>query len=155
MTIAAWRIAVEAPSYAANDMMGTGAKISGGRWNSIGTRIVYCSSSIALAALESLIAIRTASLPFDRFLIRVDIPDAIWESRETLSPPGGWDAVPAGITGKHVGDTWVANKRTAVMLVPSVIVPDELNILINPLHPDAGSITASTVKRWIFDPRFF
>ena len=89
MSVAAWRIAVESPSYPANDLTGTGAKITGGRWNSTGTRIVYCSSSIALATLEILIAVRTASLPFDLFLIRVDIPDAVWKNREILSPPGG------------------------------------------------------------------
>ena len=63
MTTAPWRIAVEAPAYAANDLSGAGAKATGGRWNSVGTPMLYCSANIALATLETLSFIRTGSLP--------------------------------------------------------------------------------------------
>jgi RES domain-containing protein len=156
MTVSVWRIAVEAPKCKADDLTGTGAKMSGGRWNSKGTPIVYCSTNIALATLETVHNLRNGALPFNRFLVRVDIPDAVWAARRVLdSPPGGWNAVPAGLAGRTIGDNWVASCATALLLVPSVIVPQERNVLINPQHPDAVGISATTLDRWIVDPRFF
>ncbi|MES2265073.1 MAG: RES family NAD+ phosphorylase, partial [Pseudomonadota bacterium] len=81
MSVALWRIAVEAPAYPANDISGAGAKKSGGRWNSVGTAMVYCSQNIALATLETLSYLRTGSLPYNRFLVRIDIPDKVWDDR--------------------------------------------------------------------------
>lgn len=156
MTFVAWRIAVEAPAYPANDMAGTGAKLSGGRWNSPGIPMVYASANISLAALETLSYIGAGALPFNRFLVRLDIPDDVWRHRTVLDPlPGGWDAIPSGITGKRSGDAWVAAGTSAIMVVPSVIITDEQNILVNPGHTDSAKIVASTVKRFIYDPRCF
>jgi RES domain-containing protein len=156
MTVSVWRIATETPTYTADDMTGTGTKITGGRWNSKGTPMVYCAENIALAILETVHYIATGGLPFNRYLVRIDIPDAVWAARNVLTPlPGGWDAVPAGLTAKLAGDAWVAASAEALLVVPSVIVPDEYNILINPHHADANMIVATTIKRWIYDPRFF
>lgn len=117
--------------------------------------MVYCSTNIALAILETLIHIRFAGLPLNRFLVRIDIPDQVWRKRELLSLPCGWDAVPPGKAGRNAGDAWARSKRSPLLVVPSVIVPDEHNILINPLHPATRSISATTLKKWIYDPRFF
>ncbi|MDM5180143.1 RES family NAD+ phosphorylase [Massilia sp. DJPM01] len=156
MTVAVWRIAVEAPTYTADDLSGTGAKISGGRWNSKGTPLVYSASNIALATIETVHYLSNGGLPFNRYLVRIDIPEIVWEARQVLAPlPGGWDAIPAGLSARNAGDGWVASGTTALLLVPSVIVPDEYNVLINPRHRDAAAITATTIKRWIYDPRFF
>ena len=156
MTTSVWRIAVEAPNYTADDLGGAGAKISGGRWNSIGTPLIYTATNIALATIETVLHIRNGGLPFNRFLVRIDIPDDVWGRRLILDPlPGGWDAVPAGMTSRTTGDAWAASGSSALLLVPSVCVPDEYNVLINPLHPDRAYITATTIKRWIYDPRFF
>jgi len=156
MTVPVWRIAVEAPACAADDLPGMGAKITGGRWNSQGQPVVYCASNIALATLETVHYLHSASLPFNRFLVRIDVPDAVWDARQVLAPPpAGWDAIPAGITSRIAGDAWLAAQTSALLLVPSVIVPDEYNILVNPQHPDAPSLVASTVRRWQYDPRFF
>lgn len=156
MTMCLWRIAVEAIAYAANDLSGAGAKSTGGRWNSMGTPLIYSATSIALATIETVLHIRGGGLPFNRFLVRIDVPDAVWDARTVLDPlPGGWDAVPSGRTSRVTGDAWAASISSALMLVPSVSVPDEYNVLINPLHPDASSISATTIKRWIVDPRFF
>lgn len=118
--------------------------------------MVYSSVNIALAALETLSYIRSGSLPFNRFLVRIDIPEDVWSQRTELNPlPGGWDAIPSGLTGKRTGDGWVVTGKSAVLVVPSVIIPDEQNILINPVHPQTARIVATTVKRWAYDPRFF
>lgn len=156
MTVPLWRIAVEAPAYAANDLSGTGARTTGGRWNSKGTPVVYCATNIALATLETVHYLRSGGLPFNRFLVRIDVPDAVWDARQVLDPlPGGWDAIPAGLAARTAGDAWIAAGGSALLLVPSVIVPDEYNVLINPRHADAAAIKATTLKRWIYDPRLF
>ncbi|MDQ1814639.1 RES family NAD+ phosphorylase [Massilia sp. CCM 9210] len=156
MTVSLWRIAVEAASYSANDLSGTGARMMGGRWNSKGTPVVYCATNIALATLETVHYLRSGGLPFNRYLVRVDIPDHVWDRRAVLDPlPGGWDAVPAGRGSTAAGERWVASAASALLQVPSVIVPDEFNVIINPVHPDAAGISATTLKRWIYDPRFF
>lgn len=156
MTMSLWRIAVEAPTYTANDLSGAGAKITGGRWNSVGTPLIYSATNIALATIETVLHIRGGGLPFNRFLVRIDVPDGVWAARVVLGPlPGGWDAVPYGLTSRTTGDAWAASNSSALLLVPSVSVPDEYNVLISPQHPDVTSITATTMKRWIYDPRFF
>lgn len=95
-------------------------------------------------------------MPFNRYLVRIDIPDLVWAKRAVLAPlPGGWDAVPAGKSSMLAGDSWVASATSALLEVPSVLVPEEGNVLINPRHPDVVGITATTLKRWIYDPRFF
>jgi RES domain-containing protein len=155
VTVAVWRIAAETPTYSASDMTGTGVKNSGGRWNSPGTPIIYCCTDIALATLETLSFIRAGSLPYNRFLIRIDIPDHIWRNREVLALPGGWDAVPSGMASRKAGDEWIRSARSSLSEVPSVIVPEEKNILINPSHPDVSKMVATILKKWIYDPRFF
>jgi len=137
-------------------LRGTGAKMTGGRWNSKGTPIVYAADSIALATLETVHYLSSGGLPFNRYLVRIDIPDTVWAARQILDPlPGGWDAVPAGMASRQAGDAWVVSGATALLLVPSVIVPDEYNVLINPQHADAGAIVATTLRRWNYVPRFF
>lgn len=151
-----WRIAADTPGYAADDLSGMGAKRTGGRWNSKGVPMVYCATSIALATLETVHYLRAGTLPFNRFLVRIAVPEAVWQARQLLDPPsGGWDAIPASLSASRAGDHWSSARNTALLVVPSVIVPDECNVLINPRHLDAAAITASTVRRWQYDPRFF
>jgi RES domain-containing protein len=117
---------------------------------------VYCASNIALATLETVHYLRGGTLPFNRYLVQIAVPAAVWDARQVLDPlPGGWDAIPAGLSARMAGDAWIAAGTSALLLVPSVIVPDEFNVLINPQHGDAAGIVATTVKRWSYDPRFF
>ena len=153
MTVAVWRIGTEAPGYRANDLGGTGARLTGGRWNSAGVPMVYASASIALAMLETLVHLAAGDLPFNRFLVRIDIPDPLWHAREILAAPGGWDAIPAGITSRAAGDAWCAGHRSLLLAVPSVVVPEEHNVLVNPRHPDVRLLRADTLRRLTYDPR--
>lgn len=156
MTVTAWRIASETPDYNAHDMQGIGARTTGGRWNSKGTAVVYCASSIALATLETVHYFSGDGLPYNRYLVRIEIPPALWAARRVLDPPpAGWDAIPAGLTSRTAGDAWARARDTALLLVPSVIVPDEYNVLVNPRHDGAAAIGATTIRRWHYDPRLF
>ena len=151
-----WRIAADTPCYTADDLSGMGAKLTGGRWNSKGVPVVYCATSIALATLETVHCLRSGSLPFNRCLVRIAVPEPAWQARQLLDPPpGGWDAIAAGVSASRAGDRWSAAGKTALLAVPSVLVPDECNVQLNPRHRDAASIPASTVRRWHYDPRFF
>ncbi|EIM95291.1 hypothetical protein WQE_39879 [Paraburkholderia hospita] len=156
MTVAVWRIATEAPNYPADDLSGAGAKVTGGRWNRRGTPALYCASTIALACLETVVHIRAAGLPLNRYLVRLDVPDNVWQAATVftnISAPIGWDAIPPGMTSLDTGEKWIYNAATALLLVPSVIVPEETNVLINPAHPDAAGIRAQKVRRWTYDQR--
>jgi RES domain-containing protein len=151
-----WRIATEAPLFTANDMTGKGAALTGGRWNAVGTPMVYCASNIALAALETLSHIRSGALPYNRYLVQITIPENVWLSRKIgRRLPAGWDAIPHSLTSERYGEGWVKSLSSAVLEVPSVIVNEESNVLINPSHPDAGKIKAKSIRRWSYDPRFF
>lgn len=152
----AWRIGVDTPDYTADDLRGLGAKRTGGRWNRAGSELVYCAESIALAALETLVHLGAGSLPLNRYLVRIDIPDAVWSRRQILPPeaaPVGWDALPAGKVSLDYGDAWLAARQTALLLVPSIVVPEECNLLINPRHPDAASLSATKLRKWRYDDR--
>ena len=77
-----WRIATASPVYAADDLSGEGARLTGGRWNSPGMALLYTSSTIALAVLETVVHLSSGGLPLNRYLIRIDIPDNLWVLRE-------------------------------------------------------------------------
>lgn len=155
MTVALWRIAATTPNYQAQDLTGTGAKNTGGRWNPAGMAVTYTSQNIALAVHETIVHLRSGGLPLNRYLVRIDVPDDFWNARQVLSPPVGWDAQPVGMTSVHAGEVWLKGKGSALLVVPSVIVPEESNILINPLHADAAAITATALRMWHYDARYF
>ena len=156
MSRTVWRIATDTPSYEADDLTGAGAKATGGRWNSPGMAVVYTSRTRALACLETVVHLGAGGLPLNRHLVRVEIPDAVWaDAREETSAtlPVGWDTEPAGRASIAFGSAWIHSGASALLIVPSVIVPEELNVLINPRHPDSARISAAKVRRWLYDPR--
>lgn len=152
----AWRIGTDTRTYQADDMAGIGAKMSGGRWNSQGHAVVYASSSRALACLETIVHLGSGALPLNRYLIQLDIPDDVWMARTALDLPAapvGWDALPEGMVSVNFGDNWLAGATSAILTVPSIVVPEEQNILVNPAHPDAASIKAVKIRKWLYDSR--
>jgi RES domain-containing protein len=155
LTVRVWRIATESPNYGADDLSGEGARITGGRWNRPGTSMIYASRSIALACLETIAHLNAGDLPLNRYLVSIKIPKKVWEDKKILNPNDyvGWDAIPAGITSLEAGNRWVKGKISALFLVPSIIVPEEKNVLINPDHPEAAQIKAEKQRRWTYDSR--
>lgn len=148
-----WRIAADTPLYEADDMSGAGAKATGGRWNEMGVAMVYAASSRALACLETVVHI--SALPLNRYLVEIDVPDDLIASAEVVDPDNlvGWDAEPAGRASIAFGTEWAKSSRSLLLIVPSVIVAEEANLLLNPEHPDAGKVAARKVRKWLYDPR--
>jgi RES domain-containing protein len=151
-----WRIAKETPGYPAIDLSGGGARAVGGRWNRKGTAAVYASTTIALATLETLahlggnISIRNA------FLISITIPKALWAQRRIVSVaslPPAWLAEPPGAASMDYGDAWLRAHAGLLLMVPSIIVPEEYNVVINPAHAAAGQVTAQIARQHRYDPR--
>ncbi len=154
MTVLLWRIAAVTPHYTADDLSGKGAETTGARWNRRGTPVVYASINIALASLETLAHLGVQGLPLNRYLVRIDVPADIYAARAVLDPlPPGWDAQPYGRPGVAAGEAWLRGATSALLQVPSVLVPEEANLLINPRHPDAAGIRAGIVRRWLYDHR--
>ncbi|MBS0561578.1 MAG: RES domain-containing protein [Proteobacteria bacterium] len=156
MSVIAYRIGTDTPAYEANDLSGKGAEITGGRWNEKGVAAIYAAESRALACLETLVHLAAGGLPFNRYLVEISIPDAVWSAarRETqTSLPVGWDAEPAGRASIAFGTEWLRSRISAVLVISSVIVPEERCILMNPAHPDSAGIRAVKSRRWLYDPR--
>lgn len=117
--------------------------------------VVYAATSISLATLETLIRIDTTTKR-NEFLVKISIPGTVWRKREIVTAadlPPTWLAEPPGATTIDLGDKWLQSGSTPLLMVPSVIVPEEYNVLINPVHPACASISAEVVRQYIYDPR--
>jgi RES domain-containing protein len=131
---------------------GKGAWVAGGRWNLKGTAVVYCSQTASLAALEVLA--HSAKLPNGTVEIAIDVPDSLAiEIVEISDLPANWAAAVAPPATKRIGTRWVKSGSTAVLSVPSAIVPHERNFLLNPAHRDFADILFHDPQRFRFDPR--
>lgn len=152
----AWRIAKHTAEYRADDLSGGGAKVTGGRWNSKGNALLYAASTIALATLETLAHLGDNIAARNMFLVRVDIPASVWRAREVVEAGDlhpTWLAEPPGSTTIAHGDAWLRRGERPILLVPSVLVPEEFNILVNPAHPASSRIRATVTRQYIYDPR--
>lgn len=147
---------VERNKYLKSTLKGIGAASTEGyRWNSLNTYLVYSAESRALATLEVSVHLDLSEdLPEDRFYVEIDIPDDIQileVDREDL--PENWDSRPPVLETQFIGDDFVKGGTAAVLKVPSCIVPQESNYLINPNHPDASRIKVISETPMNFDPR--
>lgn len=152
-----WRIAAETRRYGADDLSGAGAARHPGRWNDDGQPVLYAAPSIAIAVLETAAHVDDAGLPLNRYLVRIDVPDALWAVREAMDVsrlPLAWAAIPAGRVSVQAGAEWLRSRRSAILEVPSVIVPEESAALVNPLHPDAKALTATIVRPFEYNRLF-
>jgi RES domain-containing protein len=151
-----WRIGVDTATYPADDSSGRGAEITGGRWNRPGVPMLYASSSRALACLETVVHLSGGlQFPLNRYLVELTIPHAVWESRSICDAKVhvGWDACPVGLVSLDWGSGWAGGSPSAVAEVPSVVIPEEWNVLINPRHAQSASIVVRKVRRWTYDAR--
>ena len=152
-----WRIATETREYRANDLSGAGAARDPGRWNAAKEPVVYCAPTIAIAVLETAAHVDDSGLPLNKYLVEIQVPDSVWALREELvlkALPPTWGAIPAGAASVEIGSRWLASLRSPLLIVPSVIVPEESASLINPRHPEATNITAKAVRRFEYNRLF-
>lgn len=134
---------------------GTGAALYGARWNSQGFSVIYAAASYAGAMLEMLAhSGRLGAIPRSHQSVKIEIPDSIEIEELKGDDLPGWN-FPDLVESQKYGDEWIQEKRTVVLVVPSVIAPEERNVLINPVHPDFKEITVSPPKDVIWDPRLF
>jgi RES domain-containing protein len=149
--VVGWRIVKE--KHAKSAFSGEGARIFEGRWNSAGVRMVYCSEHLSLAALEILVHTQPVTLR-DKFQVfRVNWDEAIMSAIDLRKLPKGWNGQPPGLISKNIGDEWLRSDRSAVLVVPSVIVPLEKTFLLNPKHRDFGKIKIKDAGSFYLDPR--
>ena len=152
-----WRIASETRQYGAADLSGAGAAAKPGRWNAIGEAVLYAAPTISMAVLETAAHIDDAGLPQNRFVVRIDVPEKMWRARITLGVdalPVAWAAIPAGRTSVGFGSRWIREGASALLEVPSVIVPEETVVALNATHPEIERLKATVVRRFDY-PRLF
>jgi RES domain-containing protein len=152
-----WRIAAETRKYSADDMSGAGAAKHPGRWNEEGQPVLYAAPTIAIAVLQTAAHVDDAGLPLNRHLVRIEVPDSVWSARgvmDVCALPVTWASIPAGRVSVQSGADWLRGMTAAILEVPSVIVPEEKAALINPLHPDAKTLSAKTVRLFEYDKLF-
>ncbi|WP_018609188.1 RES family NAD+ phosphorylase [Uliginosibacterium gangwonense] len=152
-----WRIATETRQYPADDMSGGGAAASPGRWNDDKQYVIYAAPSLAIAVLETAAHLDDAGLPLNKYVVRIEVPDAVWAAREIVEAaalPQAWNAIPAGRASIDFGSDWLTSRRSPILVLPSVIVPEECVALINPQHPLAATISAQTVRLFEYNRLF-
>lgn len=148
-----WRICRR--RYAADAARGEGASLYGGRWNSRGVRVVYASSSLALAAVETFVNLEPNLRPADLVFIEGEIPDALEVGRiDPKTLPAGWHGT-RDESLRRFGDDWIHSGRDAALLVPSATIRGEWNVLMNPIHPEFTRIQFGEPAPFEFDVRMF
>ncbi len=148
-----WRICRR--RYAAEAASGAGARLYGGRWNSRGVSVVYASTSLALAAVETFVNLEPNLRPADLVSIEGDIPDTVGVRR--LDPailPTDWRET-RDESLHRFGDEWVQSGESVALLVPSAAIRGEWNVLLNPAHPDFRKMRFGKPERFEFDARMF
>jgi RES domain-containing protein len=153
MTRQAYRLAQA--RFAATAFDGEGARQFGGRWNNKGTGLIYVAQSFSQAALELLVHLDSRQVLEERYrCILVEFPDKICRKvTDLFKLPKNWATDPAPNTTKRIGDLWVKERKSAIMAVPSALIPREWNYLVNPSHPEFLRITTGKPQRFHFDPR--
>jgi len=154
-----WRVARKAHAEQSHGgatqlLSGEGAKRYGGRWNHIGVAVVYTSQSLSLAVLEHLVNLPISDLPDDLVSIQIEFVDDLPRTELRLKDlPDNWRAFPAIEELKDLGSEWARKAATPVLVVPSVVIPNELNYLINPFHPLATKIKIVSIDSFALDTR--
>ncbi len=145
---------IVSPKWAHDAFSGEGARLMGGRWNSPGRAMVYLGGSRALAALEMLVHLTSPmsrQLPFR--ILEVKILRELVTNYPAKILPKGWRSSPVTKSTQEIGDDWIDASSQLAISVPSVMIPEETNILLNPHHPDYKKIVVGGAKEFSFDKR--
>ncbi len=147
----AWRIAKE--RYAL-DRAGTGSQLTGGRWNSQGVAVIYAGLTPGVCALEKLVH-TSDHLIADLVLVSIQLPDddSLYKKYLPSDLPKGWSAVPSSTASIEFGDRFVAEQKYLGIILPSAVMPEEFNLLINPGHPAYHLVSYKIERPFTFDER--
>jgi RES domain-containing protein len=149
---AVWRIARR--PYAL-DRQGVGARETGGRWNRPRVGVIYAGGTVAIAALEKYVHTEGV-VPADLVLVRIDFPENCSQEVATAADlPVGWNLVPPGSASMDFGSTWAQENRSLVLRVPSALVPEESNVVLNPRHLEFASVTMTILRPFAYDDRMY
>lgn len=151
--LAAWRLVRPAYGSAAHAFSGEGARRHGGRWNSPGRAVVYTSLHLSLAVLETLAHADRRRFERDYVVFEVRVPHAlVLEVRDHDLPPD-WRARPVSAGARAIGDAWLEQRASAALSVPSVLIPHERNLLLDPGHERFGELGLGPPQPFRFDDR--
>jgi len=152
--IKAWRI-VKA-KHKAKAFTGDGCQYASGRWHNLMVPVVYCSDSQALSALETFVHLQEDVKHIKYVMFELHIPASLILEVESIATlPKRWRKQPPGVETKKIGSQWVKSNSSAVLSVPSTIVPESRNYLLNPLHPNISKIAIKPPNKFSFDARMW
>ena len=149
----AWRLVRPRYGSRADAFSGEGARRFGGRWNAPGKRVVYVSGSLSLAALETLVHADRRRFEREYVVFKLTIPERLVLELRQQDLPEDWQARAVSDGARRVGDAWLAAQASVALAVPSVIVPEERNYLLNPEHPQFTELTIEAPRSFRFDAR--
>lgn len=151
--LTAWRLV--RPKYGSRSeaFSGEGAHLFGGRWNFPGMSVIYVSSSLSLATLETLVHADRQRFERDYVVFRLNIPERLMLELRDEDLPEDWQARAVSEGARRVGDAWLSARASVALSVPSVIVPEERNYLINPAHPQFSELSIGDPQPFRFDAR--
>ena len=139
-----------------NDLSGTGAEITGGRWNYKGTKLLYTADSRALCMAEIAVHTPVGIMPIDYYLITIEVPDySDIKQIESDSLPDNWRKFPYSKLTQELGENFVDKNEDLYIKVPSAVVQGDFNILINPRHLDFDKVRIIKTEKFNFDERLF
>ena len=139
--------------HAAEAFTGEGARIHGGRWNHPGVPMVYAAHTRALAAMESLVHFHGAERRIAFVTFEIEVPDRCVLRLALSDLPAGWRSKEISAATQDLGTRWQREGRSVALAVPSVIIPQELCLLLNPAHPDTRRVSVTYPAAFAFDER--
>ena len=139
--------------HATEAFNGEGARLYGGRWNAVGTPMVYAAQSRALAAMETLVHTSGAYRRIQYVIYEIDIPDRFAHTLDRNDLPPDWQSLSPPASLQAIGSAWQASRQSTALLVPSVMIREEYCILLNPEHPDTRAIQVHYPMPFEFDGR--
>jgi RES domain-containing protein len=148
--LTAWRLTKT--KHLATAWDGDAARRAGGRWNSVGTAVVYTSATLSLALAEILVHISAGPLPAYT-AISIEFDDSLVSVLAATDVPADWNSYPPPASTQAIGDAWVSDARAVILRVPSVVVPVEFNYVLNPSHTDFPRVRIGAPMPFPFDPR--
>ncbi len=151
MKLSAWRIV--SPRWSERAFDGEGARRYGGRWNPVGTRMVYCSEHRSLAILEILVHLPAQMAGLEFHLYEVSFEASLAEQLNIHKLPGDWNAPFICQETQQLGADWQKKAKSPVLKVPSALVPGEYNYLLNPMAADFRKLSFEGPVPFALDPR--